>query len=740
MHELQKRVAQLEAEKAQLEAKLDSARHRRTQICADDESWHKKDEPSKDCAWVAKYSFARCGFMAQTQGVKGQDDTFASEACSETCGSCETFGQEWMELIDWPNYDATVDSFHWRDDSIWITDIQGSREFRETESGHVYNYRNKVLMGMAQTRILNEPNFTTPKDAVNFTLPTGVMRPETDEEVMMLSVLEMQALLRQGDLTATELTTIALNMLAKYDPEFNMLEVALTDLAYDCAAKADEKFAAGIYDSVIMGIPFAIKDTYDVAGYVTAYGSFEFLDNVINDAESPLVTYAVQAGAVPLFKSTVPQLTWGTANWNGTVYSCLNGGYAAGTRNSGGSSIGSGAAVCLGVVPVAICEQTGSSCQAPAIANGITTIIPALGTFSREANGLYSMDSDRPGLFCRDLMSCAVFFNYMRGTSPGDPQSRDVPFFDPAKEDLSTYSIGFVDNSDTSAWPHAWDTPLKGQRTNVLDALTSTGADVMVEDDLANFLTPTQLYNDYQASSLGRGGSFQSFDWYYLNVEGFFESIFRYGGSDAMSYGPVWQGQNFNNHRNHVGATAYAYLDDLWVHGYVAEKAMYPMLEALPDVVVHFGQSELQGRSDTGLIKRAGINTVHLPEFYWNTTDAAFADWDGSKPIDYYAQTTVSAAMITCESKKYEMYKAMAVCNYLQQTLVENGKLISPYIDTIHTALKDGTHDLDCPYDWSAKKPDFLESYPPYLRTKVENALENNVGKVAFCESAFERP
>lgn len=41
-------------------------------------------------------------------------------------------------------------------------------------------------------------------------------------------------------------------------------------------------------------------------------------------------------------------MTWGTNNWKGTVYSCLNGGYAAGAKNSGGSSIGSGAAVCLG--------------------------------------------------------------------------------------------------------------------------------------------------------------------------------------------------------------------------------------------------------------------------------------------------------------------------------------------------------------------------------------------------------
>ena len=70
---------------------------------------------------------------------------------------------------------------------------------------------------------------------------------------------------------------------------------------------------------------------------------------------------------------------------------------------------------------------------------------------------------------------------------------------------------------------------------------------------------------------------------------------------------------------------------------------------------------------------------------------------------DFYAATPHHPAMITCESKKYEPAKALAVCHYLQQTLVTGGKLISPNIATIHQAIKDGTHDLDCPYDWANK-------------------------------------
>jgi Asp-tRNAAsn/Glu-tRNAGln amidotransferase A subunit and related amidases len=190
----------------------------------------------------------------------------------------KTLGQVYMEdmiLVD--DYDGSANSFHFRNTSSWANRVQAGRNFRATSSGSIYNYRNKVLMGMAQSRILNEAPEVTDKDAVEFDIPLDIVRPETDEEVMMLSVLEMQGLLRTGQLSSVELTTIALDMLEKYDPEFNMVEVELYDLALRVAGEADALFESGTFVSPIQGIPFAIKDTYDVSGYATAYGSWEFM-------------------------------------------------------------------------------------------------------------------------------------------------------------------------------------------------------------------------------------------------------------------------------------------------------------------------------------------------------------------------------------------------------------------------------------------------------------------------------
>ena len=189
----------------------------------------------------------------------------------------------------------------------------------------------------------------------------------------------------------------------------------------------------------------------------------------------------------------------------------------------------------------------------------------------------------------------------------------------------------------------------------------------------------------------------------------------------------------------HIGATAYAYLEGMWMFGYTAEKSVFPMMqEQMPDVVVHFGQSELANAYNTGLIKRAGINTVHFPEFYFDITNPEYANVDFTRPEDFFRKTPLHAAMITCESKKYEPVKALAVCHALQQALVRpHGKLVSPNIETIHQALLSGEHDLNCPYDWSDKSPNYLDAMPADVAAKVRSRL-GNIGKVPLCPALID--
>ena len=59
--------------------------------------------------------------------------------------------------------------------------------------------------------------------------------------------------------------------------------------------------------------------------------------------------------------------------------------------------------------------------------------------------------------------------------------------------------------------------------------------------------------------------------------------------------------------------------------------------EQMPDVVVHFAQSELNGAVNKGMVKRAGINTVHFPEFFWDVTDTG--GWKSGHDAAYETST-----------------------------------------------------------------------------------------------------
>ena len=58
--------------------------------------------------------------------------------------------------------------------------------------------------------------------------------------------------------------------------------------------------------------------------------------------------------------------------------------------------------------------------------------------------------------------------------------------------------------------------------------------------------------------------------------------------------------------------------------------------------------------------------------------------------------------------------------------------MISPYKDIIHEALKSGEHDLDCPYDWTEKKANYLDAYPEHIKVKVMKKMKNR-GTIPTC-------
>lgn len=147
---------------------------------------------------------------------------------------------------------------------------------------------------------------------------------------------------------------------------------------------------------VLYGVPFAVKDNFDVAGIPTTAACAEY--TYTPSATAPTVTLLLNAGALLIGKTNMDQLATGLSGCRspyGTPASVFGGGKFI----SGGSSSGSGVAVAAGLVSFSLGTDTAGSGRVPAALNGIAGFKPTKGTLS--ARGIVPA--------CRSLDTASIF-------------------------------------------------------------------------------------------------------------------------------------------------------------------------------------------------------------------------------------------------------------------------------------------------------------------------------------------
>jgi len=211
------------------------------------------------------------------------------------------------------------------------------------------------------------------------------------------SVADSVRLLQGGHVSSIELTEARLARIAEVDSRIHSFNHVAADRARAAAAAADAELKAGRRRSALNGIPFAVKDNYDVAGLPATAGSRLRLTHV-PDADARLVADLVAEGSVLLGKLA----TWKYGTGNGGEYFDLPFPPARNpwdtSRFTGGSSTGAGAGVAAGTVAFAMGSDTTGSVRLPAAACGLVGVILPQGRLS--ADGLlpncYSLDVPGP--------------------------------------------------------------------------------------------------------------------------------------------------------------------------------------------------------------------------------------------------------------------------------------------------------------------------------------------------------
>ena len=235
---------------------------------------------------------------------------------------------------------------------------------------------------------------------------------------------EMAAAVRERRISARELLELHLARIAVRNPELNAIVSLDEERARAGAAAADQHLASGAPVGPLHGLPHAFKDTHDVAGWRTTYGSPLFADHV-PDADDLVVERIRRAGVVVLGKTNVPEFAAGSHTFNrvfGTTRNPIDP-----SRSAGGSSGGAACALASGMVPLADGSDMGGSLRNPASFCGVVGLRPSLGRVpSWPADNLWETTSVA-GPMARNVGDVALLLSVLAGPDPRVPTALGDP-------------------------------------------------------------------------------------------------------------------------------------------------------------------------------------------------------------------------------------------------------------------------------------------------------------------------
>ena len=219
------------------------------------------------------------------------------------------------------------------------------------------------------------------------------------------SIVELREELDNKQTTPEELFEKA-NKLAHYFQEDYNSFVTIID---KCKYKDRE--------SMLNGIPYALKDNFSTTGILTTASS-NILKDYVPVYDATVYKKLKSAGAVLVGKTVLDELAMGGTGTTGHTGIVRNPWDK--TRMIGGSSAGSAAAVALGIVPFAIGSDTGDSVRKPASHGGLVGFKPTYGRISRYGLFAFASSLDHVALFSRNVKDAAIVTDVIKGKDIND--------------------------------------------------------------------------------------------------------------------------------------------------------------------------------------------------------------------------------------------------------------------------------------------------------------------------------
>jgi AtzE family amidohydrolase len=223
---------------------------------------------------------------------------------------------------------------------------------------------------------------------------------------------------RSGEMLAEEALEHCIARIEVTDARVNAFTDGTFERAVRQARAIDAKRAAGETLPLLAGLPYAVKNLFDIEGLTTRAGSKVRNGEAPATADAVLVQRMDEAGAVLVGALNMDEFAYGFTTENS---------HHGPTRNprdlsriAGGSSGGCAAAVAAGQVPVTLGSDTNGSIRVPSSLCGVFGLKPTFGRLSRRGSFPFVASIDHLGPFARSVEDLAATYDAMQGADPLD--------------------------------------------------------------------------------------------------------------------------------------------------------------------------------------------------------------------------------------------------------------------------------------------------------------------------------
>jgi len=240
-----------------------------------------------------------------------------------------------------------------------------------------------------------------------------------------ISIQTLQRAIQQGEISALEVAKRTLQAVEQHNPALNAWTEVTGPRMLKEASAIDAQRQRGETLPPLAGIPYAVKNLFDVAGHSTLAGASLFRDRPAAQADAFAVEKLRHAGALLSGMLNMDAYAYGFTTENSHYGATHNPRDLS--RVAGGSSGGSAAAVAAGLVHFSLGTDTNGSIRVPASLCGIFGLKPTFGRLSRSGSHPFVASLDHIGPLARRVEDLALVYDQLQGADHADAFQADRP-------------------------------------------------------------------------------------------------------------------------------------------------------------------------------------------------------------------------------------------------------------------------------------------------------------------------